>query len=511
MAFIHIKNQPIQFEDDTDDVNITFEQEYRQLMQAGDRLYFQMRQDPCGADLLCGIKDTLLTLVLNGTFTGSATSWGLGTGWTYGANLVSKAAGNTNPLFQSAMPFVSGQSYSITYTLVRTAGTIYVQVGDGAGATVGTTRNSSGTYTETLLFSDTADKIIQFIPNAAFIGSIDDVIVVNSVSSCLSYNPRIWTYATTSITHVVQSYSLTRDYITISPALLTINKLYKVTITITNATAGSLLVTIGDYTETLSTNGVNEVYGNSGATTALTFGASYDFNGTITGLTAFVMNMDHTITVINSDDVAMSTPYSLTTATDPIQYYRDYISWSVILSNILNPGLVDIQLPNGCYRLKLFNNCDSTTSIQHNSISYKANGSFENSKLIKGTCGGFGYGFLFENGATPFFLSLRVRMTWFAPRYPTEGTEYFYSTGEKVKLFTKREKIRTLMFDYVDENTHDVISLLINCDTFTIDAVEYYAPIKDYAPEWDPNGRRSLAQSRIDMSYKTDVLFNRSE
>jgi hypothetical protein len=60
----------------------------------------------------------------------------------------------------------------------------------------------------------------------------------------------------------------------------------------------------------------------------------------------------------------------------------------------------------------------------------------------------------------------------------------------------------------VDELTHDVIRLQILSDVLTIDSDVYFAPVKDYEPEWDEH-RRNLAQSRIDL-VKDEVLYNSS-
>jgi hypothetical protein len=65
-----------------------------------------------------------------------------------------------------------------------------------------------------------------------------------------------------------------------------------------------------------------------------------------------------------------------------------------------------------------------------------------------------------------------------------------------------------MLVDYVDELTHDVIRLQILSDVLTIDSDVYFAPVKDYEPEWDEH-RRNLAQSRIDL-VKDEVLYNSS-
>jgi len=506
MAIEFIRNQPIMFEDDTDDTNVTYNRDYGILAQQDDRLYVQMKQTACGADLLCGITDTVQTLVQNGTFTGSATGWTLGTGWSYGGDKVSKTVGNTNVISQSAMPFVVGNTYLVTYTLTRTAGSIRVVLGDGAGATQGTIRNSSGTYAESLVWNDTVDPIIQFLPDAAFVGDIDDVIVTNNAADCLDYSPTQWDYTGTLITHVSGT-----GAITLTPAVLSASGYYRVDITVLNMTAGSLLLTIGDdVSNTITGNGIYSFYALSGAGTALTFTPTTDFDGSISALSAYTLSRDFTITIIDENNIPVTTAYDSAALTDPIVYYKEYITWSVTLNNITNVLLVDTALPIGCYRLKVYDDCTATTHIQVNTIRYAgvSPASYQYSKLVKGLCSGYAFGFEFTNSG--FALQQRLRMTWFAPKYAIAGETNFTSSGTLRKLYSERQKLRTAMIDYVDEFTHDTISLQINCDTLTIDGVAYFSPVNDYTPEWESNGRRNLAQSRIELQYSDDVLFNKN-
>ena len=58
-----------------------------------------------------------LDLISNGSFTGAATSWTLGTLWTYGSNKVTKAAGGVGTLSQAAADMVSVPVAEETYLL----------------------------------------------------------------------------------------------------------------------------------------------------------------------------------------------------------------------------------------------------------------------------------------------------------------------------------------------------------------------------------------------------------
>jgi hypothetical protein len=115
-------------------------------------------------------------LVLNGTFD-TDTLWTKGTGWDINTTTAGKAhaaAALANAVLKptTALPLVIGKSYSVTYDVVVTLGTIKVQCGTGAN---GTTRSVTGTYTETLVCA--TDTTLQFNPVATFTGDIDNVIV----------------------------------------------------------------------------------------------------------------------------------------------------------------------------------------------------------------------------------------------------------------------------------------------------------------------------------------------
>ena len=62
-------------------------------------------------------------LVTNGTFTGSATGWSLGTGWAYGTDNVTVNADAAGFLTQS-VSVVSGTSYHLEFTAQLSAGVI---------------------------------------------------------------------------------------------------------------------------------------------------------------------------------------------------------------------------------------------------------------------------------------------------------------------------------------------------------------------------------------------------
>lgn len=124
-------------------------------------------------------------VVINGSFTGNATGWTLGSGWSYASNQVTHAAsgGTATVTPTPALTIVTATLYEVTYTVSGvTAGTVTVNL----GGTNGTARSTSGTFTEVITTSSTAN--LTFTPTTTFDGSIDDISVRYAANwNCISY------------------------------------------------------------------------------------------------------------------------------------------------------------------------------------------------------------------------------------------------------------------------------------------------------------------------------------
>ncbi len=110
-------------------------------------------------------------IVINGTFD-TDTTWVKGTGWTIsgGTGVATAAVAGQN--MTQTVPFVSGKSYTVTYDLVVTSGSLRIGVGSSGN---GTTRTTSGTYTETIVAGSTGTFYLN--PVATFTGTVDNVTV----------------------------------------------------------------------------------------------------------------------------------------------------------------------------------------------------------------------------------------------------------------------------------------------------------------------------------------------
>ena len=120
-------------------------------------------------------------LAFNGSFTGNADGWALGTGWAYGSNKVAKTAGTAANLSQNVLDILeAGRTYIVTFTATRTAGTLKFRVNAGDPAAVIDVGDASKAITKSGAYSrifrcpaDASD--IVFEADSTFAGDIDNV------------------------------------------------------------------------------------------------------------------------------------------------------------------------------------------------------------------------------------------------------------------------------------------------------------------------------------------------
>lgn len=126
-----------------------------------------MGTDPNGISVL--VDSGLINHVVNGDFA-TDTVWTKGAGWTISGGVANASVASAD-LSQTASPaIVQGQSYTVTYTVTRSAGSVTPNI----GGTAGTTRSTAGTFTETIVAGST--QTIAFT-GAGFTGTLDAVSV----------------------------------------------------------------------------------------------------------------------------------------------------------------------------------------------------------------------------------------------------------------------------------------------------------------------------------------------
>lgn len=290
---------------------------------------------------------------------------------------------------------------------------------------------------------------------------------------------------------------------------------HRVSFTISDCTAGGVEVILGgEYLGTIDTNGTYQMYGvPTDASNTLIFHPVDSFQGCISHVSVDDFGLLDNTDLTNSVYSLVITNSSGVAATDeiPFEINDDRITWCFNIDDITNGGNpVELSCDAG-NRLKITAACEEAEPVEYlsiNNLRYNNEG-WDCTFIVNGWSDGYAFGFYFGSVTAPVFnLVQRLRVLQFAPRYPAVGEEYLYSNGSYSRSYAQSGKVRQCWFDYVDELTHDVIRLQILCDVLTLDSDVYFAPIKDYEPEWDDH-KRNLAQSRIDL-VKEEVLFNSS-
>lgn len=177
------------------------EDDYCIPFQPGDPVHAQYQQTPCHPSIACdgdfssigGGSEVLpdgdfnelgAEELINGTFTGNATGWALGTGWAYNANNVRKTAGTASSISQLfAIPLVQYAIYRVEFTISnRTAGAVTPRFVLMATTDNGTAASTNTTHVQ---YIKTSNAMEQFglTADAAFDGDIDTVSVKRIAAS----------------------------------------------------------------------------------------------------------------------------------------------------------------------------------------------------------------------------------------------------------------------------------------------------------------------------------------
>jgi hypothetical protein len=449
-------------------------------------------------------------------------SWTVNNGWTSadvnhleydGANYVL----NEN-CFLTLASMVAGRAYKLSFEITSVTGAMGVYVAFGSSAE-GVLYDALGTY-DVYLINDQTPSFITFF-YLGFTPTAGDTIAitVNSfqqvTDDCWNANYLDWTYSydeTTGQGKYCSIVTLDGDLVNTSAYANDLNY-HRVTLTITDSTAGGLEVILGGvYLGTTTGNGEFTFYGiPTDSSLELILRKVDSFDGCVSLVDVddfgFFDTLDPgdsicQLTVVNTAQTQESSVIAF-------ELWDDRIIWcfnTSILQSELSPIEMDC---NDTYQLKILYACDfeviyiSTTAFRWNASGWDC------TFIMSAYSDGYAFGFYFGSVTAPlFYLTQRLRILQFAPKYPAVGEEYLYSNGSFSRSFAQSGKVRQAWFDYVDETCHDVIRLQVLSDVLTLDSDVYFAPLKDYEPEWDEH-RYNLAQSRIDL-VKEETLFNRS-
>lgn len=297
-----------------------------------------------------GVDETT-ELITDGDFP-SDTNWALGTGWAVAAGVMDATAGTASRFYQEITDFVVGDDFHAEITGAnRTAGSIQIQVGDG----VSTWRQVSADYatngTLTCNFKiGSGETYIAIYKTSTYDGDVDNFtckqtgnLIANGDFAfddggdawALGSN---WAISGGVLTHTSGSAATAYgNNINLSP-----NAYHTVLVTISNLTAGSVIVYfslggIPSYSDSLSGNDTYEftIY-NNGSNTRVSFLPTTDFDGDIDNIT-----IRQGFPVLDSNSLAPMIYGEL--AEIPVNYNSTTIS----LSNFSDDNYLEI--PAGIY------------------------------------------------------------------------------------------------------------------------------------------------------------------
>lgn len=152
--------------------------------------------------------------VTNGTFA-TDTGWTKGTGWTIGTGVATATGAISTAIEQTAaFTLEEGKSYTVTFTITRSAGTLTPSI----GGTDGAAQNSSGTYSETIIAGST--QTIAFT-GSGFTGTLDNVSIETSNGAGFQIQPPAnYTINGTSLTLTLAPANGTNNILVSAPSLL---------------------------------------------------------------------------------------------------------------------------------------------------------------------------------------------------------------------------------------------------------------------------------------------------
>jgi hypothetical protein len=89
--------------------------------------------------------------------------------------------------------------------------------------------------------------------------------------------------------------------------------------------------------------------------------------------------------------------------------------------------------------------------------------------------------------------------------FETESDYYLKSNGEKVLIYADTQENLELQILDLPAYVHSAVNMMLLCDTFTIDGVEY-VKVGEYAPNW----RKSSAKAPVivTIAKATQNRFN---
>lgn len=316
------------------------------VLRNAESLYLQFKQTPCGGNLVCdgNFEFSPTEILTNTEFLGGTTGWTLGAGWAYGTDNVEHTPGSTANLLQGGHTFLTGKTYLVTVTFSnRTVGGIKPFI--GAGNTAISIQQGTGGTTTRYITMTTDETDFWLAPTTDFDGTVE-MVSVKLVSACWEFD-NSWILSDGSACHVPG----TAGNIAQTIILPSVSTYYNANFIVRGITKGFMDVLIGgQLIGTVNEDGDYILYGYSlGTDDKITFSASSDFDGCVTDVSAFLLQEEFSLELIDLfGNVVLGISYDT---------FIDLNDVTLRISSVIDPG---------CYRVRLNSSCEDFDQIQVN-------------------------------------------------------------------------------------------------------------------------------------------------
>lgn len=484
---------------------------YAQLVERDDTTCFQVQLTPCGNQKLCDPKMFTLGSNIIEKNTANYTE-PVGTAWSFSSGdiLYNGVAGN-HTLRSSYTGLNIGSAFRLKISVPVVTQTLTVLFGNQPR-----TITEAGDYVFYFIATD-ANMDLDF--KASGFGLISILFAAPAVYELRQMTNDCWE-ALTSFATTAWSYedlggigqfcsNILGGTLVNTNAYTSDNVYHRVTVTISNCTTGTINVNLGGVdlgNLPAIPNGTYEVYGiPTDLSGDLIFSKVNSFDGCISGVSVHEMTVP-TLSLIDND-IVVGIPK------DPDSIYEDRATWCIDWRN----NYFEYTLKCDYYQLSLNYICGEADVDYTSLTTFAFAEEHPCTFVLSAHNDGDAFGFIFDDagGVTIFTITMRLRMLSFNPIYPAVGEEYLTSGGQTLRTYTQSAKVKDVLFDRVDENTHDCIRLILLSDTVTLsDAMNTWNvlfPVQNYEPEWAERGKYNLAQSRATIIFDNEPSrFNRN-
>lgn len=500
MALEFIPNQPFIFTDRNETQDCKNSDSPCVLLQDGDNIYVQALLTPCEeGSILCdsdfGGEEG--DAVANGNFLTSAAGWTLGATWSYNAGgwVVVTGAGSTSLSQVIADTINEGNCYTVFFRVLN-----YVSgsITPSLSSVLGTSVNADGSYMQ-VITAGAANEVLAFIPTAGASLSITDIQLFDMGACWCPDNGNIYhtdTSVESAMCHIPGLDTILTQ-VGVTPPIIN-GERYKVQITITGSSAGSVHVIVGAAAVSVDFvgNGDFTDYVTADADDAFAIFFSSDFDGCVTQVIVEEMASDIDFGVVEIDGSSVQ----------ELNGFAQYIDDRVIFT--FNTS--DFNFTHGCYKffinepcegLFFYSNCFNWQSVHAGTRQIIAIDREASDPTLR-----YSYGFLWFG--TSFYLVQRVFLHFRKPSYDTRSVHDRFSTGRHFRSYAEKSKKWELAIEGLSEDQHDCMNVMWGCLLIDIDGTYYFTRDEEYVPLWDDVGHKIKADVKINVTRRDDVIFS---